>query len=209
MPFNRGFYKVDIRYFFNVTLEAYRCEGNPVEISGLCIFDKKVILFGSEGSVKTFSPELLLDDELSMVWRKNNLPKAVVEVVDPIALDSKLVDCQHKHHNCVHDLSVVPNEVRRCFADQLVIRPDDKHVYVTLGLFTIVRMERDVQLLIPSFDFAVPHKEYHALPEENPCDLFSRLRFPIDEFFPPLREEFQELDGREDRGNRHHHDGRS
>lgn len=37
-----------------------------------------------------------------------------------------------------------------------------------------------------------------ASTEDNPCELFDSLRFPLDEFFPPQRSEFEDID------NRHH-----
>ena len=56
VSFNRGFYTVDMRFFYAVTLQAYLSCPAPVTVEGLCVFDKRVILFGSEGSAKVFSP---------------------------------------------------------------------------------------------------------------------------------------------------------
>ena len=58
-------------------------------------------------------------------------------------------------------------------------------MYVTLGLFSIIRLERNVQLLVPVYDFCVPDKECVGATEDNPCDLFDNINFPVDEFFPP------------------------
>ena len=41
-------------------------------------------------------------------------------------------------------------------------------------------------MMIPAYDFCVPEKE--CTPgggAENPCDLFRRIKFPTNEFFPP------------------------
>ena len=51
-------------------------------------------------------------------------------------------------------------------------------------MFTIVQLERNVQMLVPSYDFCVPEKEC-VTTSDNPCELFNRLEFPTDEFFPP------------------------
>ena len=48
VSFNRGFYTVDMRFFYNVTLQAYLSCPAPVTVEGLCVFDKRAILFGSE-----------------------------------------------------------------------------------------------------------------------------------------------------------------
>jgi hypothetical protein len=58
-------------------------------------------------------------------------------------------------------------------------------VFATVGLFSIIKLVRFVQLLIPAFDFCVPNKECVSATEENPCELFETIEFPFDEFFPP------------------------
>ena len=73
------------------------------------------------------------------------------------------------------------------FASQLVF--DDgaltRRIYVTLGQFTLVRLERDTQLLIPVYDYCVPQCECSTDSQEDPCGLFRSVAFPINEFFPP------------------------
>lgn len=198
VPFNRGFFTVDIKYFFNVTLEAFRGVGRPTEVHGLCTFDKKVILFGSEGNAKVFSSKFNPGGQMPHIWRKNNLPTAIVEVVDPIALTAKLVDVNQCRCDFDCDLACIPDCVCKCFDDELVIGDEEKRVFVTLGLFTIIKIERNVQLLIPAFDFCIPQKECLAATEDNPCELFSKLKFPIDEFFPPLINAFEPLESNND-----------
>lgn len=193
VPFNRGFFTIDIKYFFKVVLDVFRCVGRPVEVEGLATFDKKVILFGSEGNSKTFSSKFDPGSCVPQMWEKNNLPKAVVEVVDPIALSAKLVEdccggCNPHHHGHGKCEFGIPENICRCFEDDLVLDGGEKNVVVSLGLFSIIKIERNVQLLIPAIDFCVPHKECLTASEDNPCELFESLRFPLDEFFPPQRE---------------------
>ena len=57
-------------------------------------------------------------------------------------------------------------------------------VYVTLGLFTIVQLIRNVQMLIPVYDFCIPEKQCDDTADQ-PCDVFRRIKFPTDDFFPP------------------------
>ena len=53
--FNRGFYSVDMTFFFCVKLETYTSPLAPcVNVTGLAVHNKKVILYGSEGNVRTF-----------------------------------------------------------------------------------------------------------------------------------------------------------
>lgn len=81
-----------------------------------------------------------------------------------------------------------PECIHRIFDDCIVISGDKKRVYVTLGLFSIIKLEREVQLLIPAIDFCIPNKECVTATENNPCELFDRLHFPVDEFFPPRKD---------------------
>ena len=55
--FNRGFYTVDVRYFYRITADAFTGSPRPIEVCGLAVFDKRAILFGSEGGAKSFSSD--------------------------------------------------------------------------------------------------------------------------------------------------------
>ncbi|WP_094548276.1 hypothetical protein [Petroclostridium xylanilyticum] len=192
VPFNRGFFTVSVKFFFRITLDAFTGIGRPTEVEGLATFDKTVILFGSEGNAKIFESKFKEDAFDPQLWKKTNMPKAKVEVVDPICLAAKLVDITDRLFPTDNiDLSGIPESVCSCFDDELVAGAERKRVFVSLGLFTIIKIERNVQLLIPAFDFCVPDKECIAATEDNPCELFERIKFPIDEFFPPQRFEFE------------------
>ena len=60
---------------------------------GLCVFDKRAILFGSEGNAKIFSSEMRVGEPDIQMMRRANAPTAVVEAVDPIVLDARIMDC--------------------------------------------------------------------------------------------------------------------
>lgn len=185
VPFNRGYYTVDLKYFFKVYLDVFTGVGRPVTVEGLSTFDKKVILFGSEGKAKIFTSSFRPNEQDVLCSVKNNSPKAIVEVVDPIALSAKVVERNKCNCCCAIDCSSIPTEICGCFDDSLIGEERDKNVFVTLGLFSIIKLERNVQLLIPAYDFCVPDKECVGATEDNPCDLFDNISFPLDEFFPP------------------------
>ena len=42
VPFNRGFYSVDLKYFFKVTLAVFTGVGRPTEVEGLATLIKKL-----------------------------------------------------------------------------------------------------------------------------------------------------------------------
>lgn len=117
------------------------------------------------------------------------------EVVDPICLGAKITEfgegcCKYADDDVV-DLGNIPDCVRRVFDDRFICgRDQQRRVYVSLGLFTIIKLERNVQLLIPAFDFCIPDKECVGAVPDDPCDLFEKISFPIDEFFPPQQDSF-------------------
>lgn len=186
VSFNRGFYTVDMRFFYAVTLQAYLSSPVPVSVEGLCVFDKRVILFGSEGNAKIFSSQLSAGEPDFQMLRRANAPIAVVEAVDPIVLDARILDsCGKRACDC--DLCEVPSFVNNCFDGELSTGDDSRRVYVTLGQFSIVRLERDSQLLIPVYDYCMPEKECSCgiSGGEDPCCVFRNISFPVGEFFPP------------------------
>ena len=186
VSFNRGFFTVDMRFFYAVTLQAYLSSPVPVTVEGLCVFDKRVILFGSEGNAKIFSSEARTGEPDLQLMRKSNLPVAVVEAVEPLVLDARLVDqCRGRDRDC--ELCEVPSFVSSCFGGELSGGGEDRRIYVTLGQFSIVRLERDSQLLIPVYDYCMPEKECSCGVTgcEDPCGVFRSIHFPVGEFFPP------------------------
>ena len=190
VAFNRGFYSVDIRFYYCISAEVCSCSGRTQKIKGLAVYDKTVILFGSEGDVKIFSSE-----DYPCGKNASNMPTAFVEAVDPIFLSAEICEAKHPcpplipecECNC-EELCDVPQCIKEQFDDELIVSGGCKNLLVTLGQFSIVRLERDSQLLIPAYDFCMPEKECVGSSEDSPCELFRRIKFPIGEFFPPMRE---------------------
>jgi hypothetical protein len=185
VTFNRGFYTVDIRYFYKIRGDAFSLVNKPSEITGLAIFDKRVILFGSEGNAKIFTSKTALGGIDGQVPGTANLPTAIVEAVDPIVLGMKLVDVCENQYECGVCVAEVPEFIAEGFGSDLLFDSTNRRVYVTLGQFSIIRLERDTQLLMPSYDYFMPDKECLGGSEDDACTLFSKIRFPVDEFVPP------------------------
>ena len=202
--YSRGFYTVDIRYYYRITADAIVGATRPLEISGLTVFHKRVMLFGSEGNAKVFSSR----HQGESAVRRGSLPEAVVETVDPIVLSLKLVDpCDCGPCGCPppcppsyqpkpeppgpvpeNDITELPPALAGSFESELGFDGGCRRLYVTLGQFSIVRLERDSQLLIPMYDYCMPTKECSGKEddcEEDPCEMFRQIRFPVGEFFPP------------------------
>ena len=79
----------------------------------------------------------------------------------------------------------LPQYILDMFDSPIVSDGAGRRIVVTLGQFTIVRLERDSQLLIPVYDYCMPEKECVGTGGDDPCTLFNRIDFPVNEFFPP------------------------
>ncbi len=180
VPFHRGFYSIDMTIFFNVCIDVFTSPGSSAQtIKGLAVYSKKAILYGSEGSVRVFSSELSCDEFDNQKVATRNLPTATVQIARPIALSAKL------KHNCA--VCPVPCKVPSCVCDCVggdLTCTGSNSVFVTIGLFSIVQLKRNVQILVPSYEFCIPEKSC-VTSSDNPCEMFSRLDFPTNEFFPP------------------------
>lgn len=189
VQFNRGFYTVIIRFYIRLSFEA--CIGGRVqEFDGVAVVEKKVILYGSESNVSVFRSSSDPTDYCvtpEPVCCTKNVPSAVVEAVDPIVLDTKVVEptdcCQCYCCCCASD---IPQSVSYRLNGTLNDTCNDstKYLTVSLGIFSVVRMVRPAQYLINAIEYNVPDKECVAGCENDPCSLFRSMAFPIGEFNP-------------------------
>ncbi|WP_312645206.1 hypothetical protein [Hydrogenoanaerobacterium sp.] len=180
VPFNKGFYSVDITFFFVVNIQVYTATcTTPTVIDGLAHFTKKVILYGSEGNVRVYC-----SDSQSPTNCTNNMPIACVSVVDPIVLAARVSPC-HDHCPCRIE---VPKDICCKFKGDFSCCKPEKCVFITIGMFTIVQLERNVQMMIPAYDFCMPDKEC-VTTTDDPCEVFKAIKFPTSDFFPPREQD--------------------
>ena len=101
-----------------------------------------------------------------------------------MVLSSKVKETDHC--SCETTTVQIPDFIRELFDDPLVLSGGQRQLLVTLGQFSIVRLERDAQLVVPVLDYAIPCKECCDNPGsgEDPCEMFSRIPFPAQEFSP-------------------------
>lgn len=181
--FNRGYYGCDLTFLFAVNLEVFTAANcNPQYVRGIASFSKKVILFGSEGNVKVFSNRDGKHKCGHTTSSSSNAPKCVVQTVEPIALSARLGTVGH----CCDAPGSIPEAVAEVFDGCMPcgITNESKTVFVTLGLFSVVQLIRNVQMLIPVYDFCIPEKQCNDTTDQ-PCDVFRKIKFPTDDFFPP------------------------
>lgn len=184
VAFHRGYYSVDVIFYFAVCAEVYTAAGAlPTTVTGLATASKRAVLYGSDAGVKVFSsdaPDAPIDatDFDCCPGCSGTLPTATVQVSSPMVLASGVTPVI-----APKILPFVPENVADFFGGDLAA-PTAQQVVVTLGTFSIIQLTRDVQLMIPSYDFCVPRKECDSQ-TDDPCEAFSKIEFPSDSFFPP------------------------
>ena len=120
----------------------------------------------------------------------------MVEVLDPMVLSSKVkdvCDCGCQETTAVQ----IPAYIREMFDDDLVLSGDRRRLFVTLGQFSIIRLERDAQIVVPVLDYSIPTKECCDAVgcSEDPCEMFSRIPFPAARFAPRNCDSASDQDG--------------
>lgn len=186
VQFNRGFYSVTVRFHTRLSCEGCLCPGKPVDFEGVAVCEKRVVLFGSEGSVSIFRSDPAGSDFCSCpndVKSGTNLPTAVCEVADPVVLSAEVVE--PKKCSCCCGCSELPERVMNCCSEPLTDSNCSRHLAVTLGFFSVLRMERPGQYMITAAEYSVPDKECCSPEEKDPCSLFRKMAFPVSEFYPP------------------------
>ncbi|MDR1150321.1 MAG: hypothetical protein LBJ93_01660 [Clostridiales bacterium] len=169
--FKNGYWDIDLRYVFGYNLIFRDAAGTQISspIASNSIYNKKLTLFGSTGTELVLSTDLFSSSNqgTNIV---NGSPFVLVEAKS-IALDAQLKFSSKTSRDTVD----APLEAN--------------HVDVTLGLFSIIKLYRLVDLEVQSTGFVIPRK-CPANPSYKPCEFFEKLNFPMDIFAPPQKKEF-------------------
>ncbi len=182
VAFDRQHYCVDVTFFYRILADATLGTGRPVALCGLATFNKRAVLCGEDSHAHIFRSDTRIDAADGLTRRYSNRPTAVVEVLDPMVLSSKVKEvCDCRNEECALQ---IPDGVRTIFDDELVLSGERRRLFVSLGQFSIIRLERDAQLVIPVLDYAIPTRECcdATCSAEDPCEMFSRIPFPTQQF---------------------------
>ena len=187
VAFDRNHYCIDVTFYYRILADAIVGGTRPAPLTGLAVFSKRVVLCGEDSRAHIFTSTTRIGETDGLTITSANRPTAVVEVLDPMVLSSRVKDVC----DCpCHDTTTVqiPACVRQLFEEDLVLSGDKRRLFVTLGQFSIVRLERDAQLVVPVLDYAIPSRECcdAAGCAEDPCEMFSRIPFPAKEFSPTV-----------------------
>ncbi len=185
VAFDRNHYCIDVTFYYRILADALIGAARPAALSGLALFSKRVVLCGEDSRAHIFTSDTRLGELDGVTLSSSNRPTAVVEVLDPMVLSSKVKEACD---NAGQELAAqIPQGVQGMFDEELVTSGVGRRLFVTLGQFSIVRLERDAQIVVPVLDYAIPTKsccDSAACSAEDPCEMFSRIPFPSAQFAP-------------------------
>ena len=185
VAFDRNHYCIDVTFYYRILADAVVSGSRPATIYGCARFTKRAVLCGEDSRAHIYRSDTRIGspDGYSRVYA--NRPTAVVEVLDPMVLSSRVKEnCSEKDQDAVIS---IPGSICTFFDEELVTPANHRRLYVTLGQFSIIRLERDAQLIVPVLDYAIPNKECCdsvGCCDQDPCEMFSRIPFPTAQFAP-------------------------
>ena len=184
VAFDRNHYCVDVTFYYRILADTVVGSGRPATLYGLASFSKRAVLCGEDSRAHIYRSDTRLGEYDGATRIMANLPTAVVEVLDPMVLGSKVKEvCECPCQDSVQ----IPVGIASLFDEELVLSGDRRRLFVTLGQFSIIRLERDAQLVVPVVEYSIPTKECCETPgfcAEDPCEMFSRIPFPAAQFAP-------------------------
>lgn len=183
VAFDRNHYCINVTFYYRVLADAVVGVARPVALYGLAVFSKRAVLCGEDSRARIFRSDTEIGPSSDLGLLGANLPVAVVESLDPMILSSKVTEASETDTETVVQ---IPQAIQNQFDQALVLDGEGRRLYVTLGQFSIISLERDAQLVVPVLDYAVPCKECSDTPGsgEDPCEMFNRIPFPAGEFSP-------------------------
>jgi len=202
VAFDRNHYCIDVTFFYRILADAVIGTARPATLYGLAVFSKRAVLCGEDSRAHIYRSDTRFGQLDGQTILSANRPTAVVEVLDPMVLGSKVrevCDC-----GCDSTSVQIPAGIRAQFDEDLVLSGEKRRLFVTLGQFSIIRLERDAQLIVPVLDYAIPTKDCCDSPgagTEDPCEMFSRIPFPSAQFAP------RDCDRKDDCDNGYHTTG--
>ena len=160
--FKPGYWDIDVRYNFLYDLVLLDVDGSELDIiPAISAATKRYNLFGSIGNEVNIATDLFGARDYSV----SGDPFVMVESKG-MSLDARI---REPYIKCGEEFPAA--------------------VFVTLGLFSVVKLFRLVSLVVESRGFVIPPACKASNPVD-PCDFFNELDFPINSFSPPQKREF-------------------
>jgi len=184
VAFDRNHYCIDLTFYYRILADAVAGNNRPTTLQGLAVFSKRAVLCGEDSRAHIYRSNTRMGKFDGPSTMFANLPSAIVEVLDPMVLSSRVRESDPC--GCDTVAAQIPDCIKELYEAPFVLSGGQRQLYVTLGQFSIIRLERDAQLVVPVLDYAIPCKECceGIGSGEDPCEMFSRIPFPEQEFSP-------------------------
>ena len=183
LAYKAGWYAVDLTFYYRLAGEAIQAAGRPIAITGISTFTKRSVLYGGTARAKNFRSDMTRPEGTEPSYL--DVPLAVAEVLEPMVLASRIKDVCTGNGN-QKETKDFPISVEPFVGEEVMTCGETKQLYVTIGQFSTLRLERDTQLSVPACRYCAPTRECcdGEECEEDPCQVFSQVDFPMDAFFP-------------------------
>ena len=173
LQFKNGFFSVNQTFFFKIEIEVISPSFSNF-LNALCVYSKNTVLFGSKSDVRTFS-----SNEKNLIYDEEILPTAIVQVSKPLLLSSSLNDTRYDSE--FERLPNIPNEIIEHFGGKFSDSNILKYINLSIGLFSITHIERNVQMCVFTRNSGNIKKCNNGL---NSRETFVNTQFPMSDFFP-------------------------
>lgn len=192
VPFNNGFYRIDTRIYVKMTFECCVNMTNRQIIEGLAVCDKSTVLYGGECGTSVFRsdpekdgfcpgcPDPSVKTKTQCGCGANALPIAVYEAASPVVLGAKIIERRHPHVCPCQSERDIPAGISERFGG--FAPQGERRLVVSLGIFSVTRLQRPAQYMITGQSCSVPEKECDFSGAEDPCSIFRNMEFPVSEF---------------------------
>lgn len=182
-PFRPGFWDITIKYIFTYTLIFTSVDGDELcRICAASSYTTKLTLFGS------VCTDVVTASDLYAHNPNNSGPYVTVEG-KAVALAAELkypVNSCNACCNCCNCCECGCGN-NNCGCGNLSDTNDcPAAVNITIGLFSVVKLFRPVDIIVPSSGYCTPNEcEGTGVSGQNVCDFFDSIEFPFDIFSPP------------------------
>lgn len=183
--FQEGCWDLELRYVFDYALEFRRSDGCPIGcVDATNSYTMKVTLFGSTESDVTSATDLY-----DCCGNSNGGPYVVAEgKVIGLSAELKYPGCCNNSCGCGCNCGCNCGCGCGCDNSGDASMGAPIAVNVTLGLFSIVKLFRTVNMVVQSLGRCVPEQCF--TPDQNnvdPCKYFDAFPFPLDLFSPSAK----------------------
>ena len=137
VAFDRNHYCIDVTFYYQILADATMGHNRPAALSGLAVFSKRAVLCGEDSRAHIFSSRTVIGGADGFTRQYANRPAAVVEVLDPMVLSSRVRNTCDCSGGCMIQ---IPHFIREMFDEELVLSGDQRRLFVTLGQFSIIRL---------------------------------------------------------------------